>query len=158
MVSLQKINVLVCFAALLNTWQAFDLRQSGRAATNISTALLAGRPGWILTLSPVAMWTHSKGESQFSVLHLPLSFARSHECKGSPNSHFDRDVGVNTPEIKAFLQAYLKPRGTQNTLRPESPINVSIYGLIYLKITTVLCSTQSCTYIFATMFLIKMFF
>ncbi len=26
--SLHKINVLVCFAAPLNTWQAFDLRQS----------------------------------------------------------------------------------------------------------------------------------
>ncbi len=34
-----------------------------RASTNLSTASLAGRPEWILTLSPAAVWTHSKGPS-----------------------------------------------------------------------------------------------
>jgi len=34
-----------------------------------------------------------KAESQYSVLPLPLSFARSRERKGYPNSHFD-GVGV----------------------------------------------------------------
>ncbi len=34
----------------------------------------------------------NKGESQFSVL--PLSFARSRESKGCPNSRFDRGVGL----------------------------------------------------------------
>ncbi len=51
--TVHKISKLVCFAAPLNTRQAYDLRQSGRAATNLSTALLAERPGRILTLSPV---------------------------------------------------------------------------------------------------------
>ncbi len=36
----------------------------------------------------------TKGESQFSVLPLPLSFARSRESKGCPNSGFDRGVGL----------------------------------------------------------------
>ncbi len=40
MVSLHKINKLVCFAAPLNTRQAYDLRHSIRASTNISTVLL----------------------------------------------------------------------------------------------------------------------
>ncbi len=35
-----------------------------------------------------------KGESQFSVLHLPFSFARSCESKGCPNSLFDQGVGL----------------------------------------------------------------
>ncbi len=35
-----------------------------------------------------------KSESQFSDLPLPLSFARSRESKGCPNSRFDRGVGV----------------------------------------------------------------
>ncbi len=35
-----------------------------------------------------------KGESQFSVLPLPLSFVRSRESKGYHNSHFDRGVGL----------------------------------------------------------------
>ncbi len=35
-----------------------------------------------------------KGESQFSVLPLPLSFAHSRESKGCPNSRFDRGVGL----------------------------------------------------------------
>ncbi len=34
------------------------------------------------------------GESHFSVLPLPLSFVRSCESKGCPNSGFDRGVGV----------------------------------------------------------------
>ncbi len=34
------------------------------------------------------------GESQFSVLPLPLSFARSHESKGCPNSGFDQGAGL----------------------------------------------------------------
>ncbi len=38
--------------------------------------------------------TKSKGESQFSVFPLPLSFARSRESKGCPNSSFDRGVGL----------------------------------------------------------------
>ncbi len=36
----------------------------------------------------------TKGESQFSVLPLPLSFERSRESKGCPNSGFDRGVGL----------------------------------------------------------------
>ncbi len=36
----------------------------------------------------------SMGESQFSVLPLPLSFAHSRERKGCPNSCFDRGVGL----------------------------------------------------------------
>ncbi len=35
-----------------------------------------------------------KGESQFSVLPLTLSFARSRESKGCTNSRFDRGVGL----------------------------------------------------------------
>ncbi len=35
-----------------------------------------------------------KGESQFSVLPLTLSFARSRESKGYPNSRFVRGVGL----------------------------------------------------------------
>ncbi len=42
------------------------------------------------SLSPLS---YSKGESQFSVLPFPLSFARSRECKCCPNSGFDRGVG-----------------------------------------------------------------
>ncbi len=68
------------------------------------------------------------GESHFSVLPLPLppppsplSFARSRESKGYPNSGFDRGVGLRArgryPLNQAFSRAYLKPRGTQNTLR-----------------------------------------
>ncbi len=34
------------------------------------------------------------GESQFSVLPLPLSLVRSRESKGCPNSRFDRGVGL----------------------------------------------------------------
>ncbi len=40
-------------------------------------------------------YKEAKGESQFSVLPLPLSFARSRESKGCPNSGFDRGVGVS---------------------------------------------------------------
>ncbi len=36
-----------------------------------------------------------KGESQISVLPLPISFARSRESKGCPYSGFDRGVGVS---------------------------------------------------------------
>ncbi len=35
------------------------------------------------------------GESHFSVLPLPLSFARSRESKCFPNSGFDRGVGLS---------------------------------------------------------------
>ncbi len=42
-----------------------------------------------IAVSPVI-----KGESHFSVLPLPLSFARSRESKGYPNSGFDRGVGL----------------------------------------------------------------
>ncbi len=35
-----------------------------------------------------------KGESQFSVLPLTLSFARSRESKGCPNSRFEQGVGL----------------------------------------------------------------
>ncbi len=38
---MHKISKLVCFAAPLNTRQAYDLRQSGRAATNLYS--VAGR-------------------------------------------------------------------------------------------------------------------
>ncbi len=41
-VGLHKINVRVCFAAPLNTWQTIELRHSVRASTNRSTELLAG--------------------------------------------------------------------------------------------------------------------
>ncbi len=46
----------------------------------------------------------TKGESHFSVLPLPLSFARSRESKGCPNSHFDRGVG-----LRARGRYHLKP-------------------------------------------------
>ncbi len=94
-----------------------------------------------------------KGESQFSVLPLPLSFARSRESKGCPNSGFDRGVGLRgrgryplKPRIFASL---LETNGTQNTLRPDHP--ESIFGLNNLfKITTVLfCALHSpVTYIY----------
>ncbi len=53
---------------------------------------------------------YNKGESHFSVLPLPLSFARSRESKGCANSGFDRGVGVRgrgrwplKPRISASL-------------------------------------------------------
>ncbi len=54
-ISLHKINKLVSFSAPLNT-----KREIVRASTNLSTESLAGRPERILTLSPAAVWTHSK--------------------------------------------------------------------------------------------------
>ncbi len=54
MVSLHKINKLVCFAAPLNTRQAYV-----RASPNLSTALLTGQ---IFTLSPPAVCTVSDDE------------------------------------------------------------------------------------------------
>ncbi len=81
------------------------------------------------------------------------------------NSGFDRGVGVRgryslKPSIFVSL---LETKGYQNTLQPdhpESPINVSIFGLNNLFKNydiLVLCSTQSCTYVFPTMFLIERF-
>ncbi len=40
----------------------------------------------------ITIYLKNKGESHFSVLPLPLSFARSRESKGCPNSGFDRGV------------------------------------------------------------------
>ncbi len=76
-----------------------------------------------------------KGESQFSVLPLPLSFAHSRESKGCPNSGFDRGVG-------------LRGRG-KNTLRPDHPESIFDLNILF-KITTVLfCALHSpVTYIY----------
>ncbi len=76
-----------------------------------------------------------KGESQNSVLPLPLSFACSRESKGCPNSRFDRWVGLRGrgryPLKPSIFASLLETKGF--TLRPvyhpESPINVSIFGL-----------------------------
>ncbi len=66
MVSLHKINVLVCFAAPLSTRQAFDLRQSvhesfysvaGRAARAHLDALAGG--GVNAQLDFANYWKHS---------------------------------------------------------------------------------------------------
>ncbi len=88
-----------------------------------------------------------KGESQFSVLPLPLSFARSRESKGCPNSGFDRGVGLRgrgryplKPRISASL---LETKGYPEHTDPDHP--ESIFGLNNLfKITTVLfCALHS---------------
>ncbi len=59
------------------------------------------------------------------------------------NSSFDWGVGLRgSARYQDFLRAYLKPRGTQNTLRPDHP--ESIFGLNNsFKITTSLKLTQS---------------
>ncbi len=86
-------------------------------------------------------------------LPLPLSFARSRESKGCPNSGFDRGVGVRGrgryPLKPSIFTSLLETKGTQNTLRPDHP--ESIFGLNHLfKMTTVLfCALHSpVTYIY----------
>ncbi len=77
----------------------------------------------------------TEGESHFSVLPLPLSFARSGESKGYPNSGFDRGEGLRAsgryPLKPSIIASLLETKGYQNTLRnrqqcrpdhPESPI------------------------------------
>ncbi len=66
-VSLHKINKLVCFAAPLNTRQAFDLCQSGRASTDLSTALWPGR---LLTLLPRPVWTQLESGLDLKMIFL----------------------------------------------------------------------------------------
>ncbi len=100
-----------------------------------------------------------KGESHFSVLPLPLSFARSRESKGYPNSRFDRGVGLRGrgryPLKPSIFASLLETKGgTRNTAHrqqcrpdhPESPI----FGLNNdLKITTVLfCALHSPVHIY----------
>ncbi len=79
---------------------------------------------------------HTKGESQFSVLPLPLSFARSRESKGCPNSRFDRGVELRGrgryPLKQSILTSLLETKGyPEHTAanHPESPINLSIFGV-----------------------------
>ncbi len=81
------------------------------------------------------------------------------------NSGFDRGVGGRGRgryPLKPRIFASLLEGCTQNTLIQiiQSPIYVSIFSLNNLfknYDSLVLCSTQSCTYIFATMFLIETF-
>ncbi len=105
-------------------------------------------------------------------LPLPLSFARSRESKGYPNSRFDRGVGLRgsgryplKPSIFASLletKGYPEHTAQPATMSARSSIesHKCIFGLNnWFKNydSFVLCSTQSCTYIFATMFLIETF-
>ncbi len=116
--------------------------------------------------------TETKGESHFSVLPLPLSFARSRESKGCPNSGFDRGVGLRGsgryPLKPSIFTSLLETKGyPEHTAQPATMSARSsreshkcIFGLNnWFKNydSLVLCSTQSCTYIFATMFLIETF-
>ncbi len=102
-------------------------------------------------------------------LPLPLSFARSRESKGCPNSHFDRGVGLRArgryPLKPSIFASLLETKGyPEHTAQPATmsarSSRESIFGLNnWFKNydSLVLCSTQSCTYIFATMFLIERF-
>ncbi len=84
----------------------------------------------------------------------PLVFARSRESKGCPNSHFElRGRGKGKIPLKTKIFAsLLETKEYQNTLRPdhpESPINVSIFGLNnWFKITTVLFVLYTVLYIY----------
>ncbi len=67
----------------------------------------------------------SKGESHFSVLPLPLSFARSRESKGCPNSHFDRGVGLRArgryPLKPSIFASLLETKGyPEHTAQPAT--------------------------------------
>ncbi len=66
-----------------------------------------------------------KGESHFSVLPLPLSFARSRESKGYPNSHFDRGVGLRArgryPLKPSIFASLLETKGyPEHTAQPAT--------------------------------------
>ncbi len=88
-----------------------------------------------------------------TVLPLPLSFARSRESKGCPNSGFDRGVGVRGrgryPLKPRIFTSLLETKSTQNTLRPDHPESIFILNNLF-KITTVLfCALHSpVTYIY----------
>ncbi len=72
--------------------------------------LLSLRKVWMIPLV-----FRTKGESQFSVLPLPLSFARSHESKGYPNSRFDQGVGLRGrgryPSKPSIFASLLETKG-----------------------------------------------
>ncbi len=66
-----------------------------------------------------------KGESHFSVLPLPLSFARSRESKGYPNSRFDRGVGLRGsgryPLKPSIFASLLETKGyPEHTAQPAT--------------------------------------
>ncbi len=68
---------------------------------------------------------YNMGESQFSVLPLPLSCARSRESKGCPNSRFDRGVGVSVrgryPLKPSIFASLLETKGyTEHTAARSS--------------------------------------
>ncbi len=97
---------------------------------------------------------------------------RSRESKGYPNSRFDRGVGLRGsgryPLKPSIFASLLETKGyPEHTAQPATMAARSsreshkcIFGLNNLfknYDSFVLCSTQSCTYIFATMFLIETF-
>ncbi len=99
-------------------------------------------------------------------LLLPLSFARSRESKDCSNSRFDWGVGLRErgrcPLKPSIFASLLETKGypEHTGARSSSESHKCKYFRLtnnWLKIydSLVLCSTQSCTYIFATMFLIE---
>ncbi len=114
----------------------------------------------------------TKGESQLSVLSLPLSFGSSRESKGCPNSRFYRGVGLRVsgryPLKPSIFASLLETKGyPEHTAQPATRVvrsSKESHKCKYFRLNwfknyecLVLCSTQSCTYIFATMFLIETF-
>ncbi len=88
-----------------------------------------------------------KGESQFSVLPLPLSFARSRKSKGCPNSGFGRGVGLRGrgryPLKPIIFASLLETKGYPEHNAARSSREYFRLKIIYLKLQ------QSCpvTYI-----------
>ncbi len=75
-------------------------------------------------------------------LPLILSFARSRESKGCPNSCFDRGVGLSYPLKPRIFASLLETKGYP-TLRPDHPESIFVLNNLF-KITTVLfCALHS---------------
>ncbi len=90
----------------------------------------------------------SKGESQFSVLLLPLSFARSRESKGCPDSHFDQGVGLRgrgryplKPRIFSSLletkgyPEHTAARSSKEYVKSSFPKRYKSILIVFMKIT-----------------------
>ncbi len=78
-------------------------------------------------LNLIDLWRiqNTKGESHFSVLPLPLSFSRSRESKGYPNSRFDQRVGLRGsgryPLKPRIFKSLLETKGyPEHTAQPAT--------------------------------------
>ncbi len=109
--------------------------------------------------SPV--WPDDVIASETASRHQPMNWRDSIWVQDSVTRRrsrsSQRSVELPMKEKQEFSRGYLKPRGTQNTLRPDHSESIFVLNNLF-KITTVLfCALHSPVtyiYIFATMLLI----